>query len=741
MDPTEGTSNMVQVLSLVAPTKFSLIEATVDEITQAFEFGALTAEQLVQLYLNRIEAYEESGPMLNAITYINPEALEVARALDAEFQAGEIRSPIHGIPVLLKDNVDTFDMPTSNGSVILKDAIPPDDAFIAASLREAGAIILAKASMGEFAGGPYSTLDGQMKNPYNFIRTTGGSSSGSAAATAANFATFAVGTDTSTSVRGPAAYQGLVGLRPTTGVISRDGIAPKNLTFDTAGPIARTVTDMALLMNELAGIDPNDPMTPDSEDKIAEDYTDFLVTGSLEGARIGVARDFFGGDPEIDALAEEAIAKLEELGAEIIDPVVFDPEFLEFYVVNGGANIRRIADYRFKEDWEEYLATFGPEVPKTVEEFLEIYDTVVSESDLPVAGSVRGLLERSLTTSTDDPAYINLLENVLPTATELKLALFDSFDLDALVFPYQSTFAGPISNPVYSVKDPTFVDSDVPDPATLAGYSSEGFPSIVVPMGTGSQGVPTSLGFLGRPYEEGKLISYAYDYEQATMLREPPPLLPALEGEEFEYLTEVLVLGTADADTIIAGSLTDFDGNGDTVIAEDGDDVIDTSAALIGGNLIYGGNGDDTILVDLNDTVYGESGSDFIDASAGRGGNILSGGLDNDQIYAAAGDQLFGDEGDDQLFVGAGGDVLLTGGSGADQFWIANSALPEAPSTVTDFEDGVDVIGFGDLGLSFEALSIEQVEADTQISVGETVVAIFSEVEATLLTAADFAFT
>lgn len=732
---------MVQTFLLSAPTQFKLIEATVDEITKAFEFGALTAEQLVQLYLNRIEVYEDAGPTLNSITYINPQALEVARTLDQEFRSGKARSSIHGVPVLLKDNIDTFDMPTSNGSVILKDAIPPDDAFITQSLRDAGAIILGKASMGEFAGGPYSTLDGQMKNPYNFLRTTGGSSSGSAAATAANFATFAVGTDTSTSVRGPAAYQGLVGLRPTTGVISRDGIAPKNLTFDTAGPMARTVTDMALLMNELAGIDPNDPMTPGSPDLIPEDYTDFLVKGSLKGARLGVARDFFGGDPEIDALAEAAIAKLEELGAEIVDPVFFDPEFIDFFVVNGGANIRRIADYRFKEDWEEYLATFGPEVPKTVEEFLEIYDTVVSQSDLPVAGSVRSLLERSLTTSTDDPAYINLIENLLPAATEIKLALLDAFDLDALVFPYQSTFAEPITNPVYSITDPSFVDANVPDPATVAGYSSVGFPSLVVPMGTGSQGLPTALGFLGRPYEEGKLISYAYDYEQATLLREPPPLLPALEGEEFEYVTDVLVLGEETDDSIVAGALANFDGNADTVIAGAGNDVIDTTAAIIGENLIYGGNGDDIILVNVNDKAYGESGSDILDASQGRGGNLLSGGLGNDKLYAAVGDQLFGDEGDDELYVGEGGDVLLTGGSGADQFWIANTVLPLTPSTVADFESGVDVIGFGELGLSFEALAFGQVEADTTISVGDIVVVTLLNVEATSLTASDFAFT
>ncbi|GAB4384150.1 MAG: hypothetical protein Kow00121_47190 [Elainellaceae cyanobacterium] len=732
---------MIKTFRLSAPTTFKLIEATVEDITKAFEFEALTAKELVQLYLNRIAAYEDGGPTLNSITTINPEALEVAEALDQELKTEGARSSLHGIPVLLKDNIDTFDMPTSNGSVILKDAIPPDDAFITQSLRDAGAIILGKASMGEFAGSSYNTIDGQTINPYNFKRNTGGSSSGSGAAIASNFATLAIGTDTSTSVRGPASFNGLVGLRPTTGVISRDGIAPKNLTFDTAGPMARTVTDMALLLNEIAGIDPNDPLTPDSEDKIAEDYTDFLVKGSLKGARLGIARDFFGGDPEIDALAEAAIEKLKELGAEIVDPVVFDPEFIDFFVENDGPNIRRIADYRFKEDWDAYVATFGPEVPKTVEEFIEIYKTEVVNSPLPVQNSVLNLLERAASTSTDDPVYKNLIENVLPTATELKLALFDAYDLDALVFPYQTNFAPPISNPVYSVDDPTFVSSEVPTPDTLAGYSSVGFPGIVVPMGFGSEGLPTTLSFFGRPYEEGKLISYAYDYEQATQLREPPPLLPALEGEEFEYVTEVLILGDAADDTIIAKQITDFDGNLDKVVSGDGNDVIDTTPALTGGNSINTGNGDDRVLAGRNDEVYGEQGDDLLDAAKGRGGNRLSGGLGNDTLYAGSNDQLLGNEGDDQLYVGEGGDNLLTGGAGADQFWIATAKLPSAKNTIADFEAGVDVIGIAELGLSFEELSLNQVGANTEISVGDQVVAALLNIQANTLTANDFVFT
>ena len=514
---------------------FKLEEATIADINRAFDAGVLTSQQLVQLYLNRIAAYEDSGTFLNAITTINPKALETAAALDKERKLQGPRGPLHGIPVLLKDNIDTFDLPTSNGSVILKNAIPPDDAYITKSLRDAGAIILGKAAMGEFAGSSYNTIDGQPLNPYNFNRDTGGSSSGSGASVAANFTVLAIGTDTSTSVRGPASFNGIVGLRPTTGLISRDGIAPKNLTFDTAGPMARTVTDMANLLNEIAGVDPNDPLTLASRWNVERDYTDFLRRGSLKGARIGVARDFFGGDPEIDKLAEEAIARLKELGAEIVEPVLFSPEFIDFYVRNGGVNIRRIADYRFKEDWEAYLATFGPDVPKTVAEFVEIYETEVAISPLPVANSVLNLLKNSLVTSTDAPAYRNLIENVLPKATELKLAIFDTYRLDALVFPYQTSFAPPISNPVYSSDDPTFVRSERPDPATVAGYSSVGFPGIVVPMGFGSQGLPMTISFFGRPYSEGKLISYAYDYEQASKKRRPSPLVPPLPGEVIVY--------------------------------------------------------------------------------------------------------------------------------------------------------------------------------------------------------------
>ena len=517
---------------------FSLEEATIADINAAFDAGVVSCAALTQLYLDRIAAYDDAGPRLNSIITVNPRALEVARQLHEERAATGPRGPLHCIPVLLKDNIDTADMPTSNGAVILKDAVPPDDAFITRRLREAGALILGKASLGEFAGGnSYNSVDGRTLNPYNLLRRASGSSSGSAVAVAANLAAVAVGTDTSTSIRGPSSFSGIVGLRPTTGLISRDGIAPKNLLFDTAGPMTRMVTDTAILLNALAGPDPADPGGRNAEIYAAHpagpeaaglDYRQFLQRGSLQGARLGVARDYFGGDPEVDALADAAIATLRELGAEIVDPVTFDGSFVD--------GVRVIADYRFKADWEAYLATFGPEVPKTVARFLEIYETEVAQSALPVDAATLNLLERAEATSTDHPDYADLIKNVLPRNTELKLALFETHGLDALVFPYHPSFAAPVRDPTFTADDPTYVPTNgVRSPSTLAGYSSVGFPSIVVPMGFGSEGLPMTLGFLGRPYDEGTLIGYAYDYEQATMLRRPSRLAPPLPGETIEY--------------------------------------------------------------------------------------------------------------------------------------------------------------------------------------------------------------
>ncbi len=430
-----------------AEGSFRLEETTIAEIQEAVAAGGLSSERLVELYLARIAAYDRAGPRLNSIMSINPNAKTEAAALDKERADKGPRGPLHGIPVLLKDNIDVANMPTTNGSAVMKDAVPAEDGSITKALRAAGAVILGKAAMGEFAGGSYNSVRGQTLNPYNVKRATGGSSSGSGAAISANFSVLAVGTDTSTSVRGPASYTGIVGMRPTTGLISRAGIAPKNLNFDSAGPMARTVTDLALMMNVLAFPDPKDPKSVevwgevekiDPTAKNGVDFTKALDKDALKGKKLGVLRDLFEGDPEINALAEKAIATMKDLGATIVD-IRLDPAFIEAHLKSGIRKTRDLSDYRFRQDWEQYLATFrSPKVPRTVAEFIKVYEAEIAPSPLPVEDSVMNLLKTSLKTSTDAPEYKNFIENQMPQATAEKLAVFENHGVDALVFPYAS---------------------------------------------------------------------------------------------------------------------------------------------------------------------------------------------------------------------------------------------------------------------------------------------------------------
>lgn len=526
---------------------FQLEEATIADIHEAMNAGALSAEKLVELYTARILAYDRAGPRLNSIIMINPDARADAAALDKERLTKGVRGPLHGIPVLLKDNIDVAKLPTTNGSAVMKDAVPPEDGALTKALRNAGAIILGKAAMGEFAGGSYNSVRGQTHNPYNTKRATGGSSSGSGAAIAANFAVLAVGTDTSTSVRGPSAYNGIVGLRPTTGIVTRAGIAPKNLNFDSAGPMARTVADVALMMNALAFADPDDIKSIEAWGEMKKrgasggdrlDFTQSLDRGALKGRKIGVLRDLFNGDPEISALAEKALVSMREAGATIVD-IRLEPSFIEMHLRGGIRKMRDLSDYRFRADWEDYLKRFNnPNVPKTVAEFIRIYETEISQSPLPVEASVMNLLRTSMKTSTSAPEYKDFIENLMPRSTAEKLAVFEKHGVDALVHPYVPTFATPITNPVFTIEDPSFVKSDAPVPATMAGYSSVGFPSIVIPMGFGSQGLPMSIAIFGKPYEDRQIIGFAYAYEQASKLRRPSKLVPPLAGESIAYQTK-----------------------------------------------------------------------------------------------------------------------------------------------------------------------------------------------------------
>jgi amidase len=314
----------IVLLTAVAPLSarqaIEIDSATIADLNAAFKAGTLTSEKLVALSLARIDAYDRRGPSLRGMIAVNPKALDTARALGAERRAKGPRSALHGIPVILKDNIDTADMPTTGGSVLLEGSIPPDDAFVVNKLRAAGAVILGKANLSEFAsGGAYSSLGGQSLNPHDLARTPSGSSGGTGVAIAAAYAPVGLGTDTGGSIRGPSTANGIVGLKPTHGLLSRDGIIPLALTFDTAGPMARSVYDVALVLGVMTGIDPADAATRKGEGRFETDYTKHLNRDALRGARIGIARDFLGQDPDVDWVTESSLEAMRRAGATVID--------------------------------------------------------------------------------------------------------------------------------------------------------------------------------------------------------------------------------------------------------------------------------------------------------------------------------------------------------------------------------------------------------------------------------------
>lgn len=487
---------------------FNLEETTIPEIQTAIESDLLTSKELTKLYLNRIDAYDEQGPNINSIIEINPNALQRAEALDRERELTGPRGPLHGIPVLLKDNIDTFDLPTTAGSLALEGSIPPDDAFITQELRDAGAVILGKANLTEFANfmaddmpNGYSSLGGQTLNPYDPGNLdVGGSSSGSGAAVAANLTTVAIGTETSGSILSPANRNSIVGIKPTVGLVSRDGIVPIAASQDTAGPLARTVEDAAILLGSITGVDPSDPATAASEGQFYSDYTQFLDPNGLKGARIGVARDpFFSSLSPGDAeLVETALEEMERLGAEIIDPANI-PTAQELEETGSDVLL-----YEFKVGLNNYLDSLGPDAP--VDSLAEIiaFNKANPEEALKYGQEI---LLRSQKTSGDltDPEYLNA------RATDLRLAktegidvLIDEYDLDAILLP---------SNIGASV-------------GAKAGY-----PSVIVPAGYTEDGGPFGITFLGEAFSEPTLIKLAYSYEQATMLRRPPASTPPLLGD------------------------------------------------------------------------------------------------------------------------------------------------------------------------------------------------------------------
>ena len=485
---------------------FNLVEATIPEIQAAIESDELTSEQLVQLYLNRIEAYDNQGPNLNSFITLNPNALETARALDR--QRDTSAGPLYGIPILLKDNTDTFDLPTTAGALVLEGSIPPDDAFITQQLRDAGAIILGKANLTEFANfvafdmpNGFSALGGQTLNPYGpGVLDVGGSSSGSAAAVAANLVTVSIGTETSGSILSPASRNSLVGIKPTVGLVSRDGIIPISASQDTAGPIARTVEDAAIVLGAITGVDPSDPATAASEGQSFTDYTQFLDPNGLEGSRLGVLRDPFFTEflePDELELAETAFDELERLGAEIV-PVTF-PTTEELFQ----AGIE-VLFYEFDDGINNYLDSLGAEAPVNSLEEIIAFNEANAEEAIPF-GQELLLLSQETGGDLTDPEYINARARDLRlTATEGVDVLLNELNLEALLFPNNiAAFAG----------------------------ARPGYPSITVPSGYTEAGEPFGLTFLSDAFSEPDLIRFSYAYEQGTQLRQPPASTPPLPGE------------------------------------------------------------------------------------------------------------------------------------------------------------------------------------------------------------------
>lgn len=513
---------------------FDLQEATIADIQAAFEAGALTSEELVQLYLNRIEAYDNQGPAINALITVNPEALEIAAEMDAARAAGEIMGPLHGLPIILKDNYNTADLPTTAGSAVLAGAIPAEDAFVVQRLRAAGAIILAKANMSEFAASygrlGYSSMGGLTLNPYNLGRDVSGSSSGTAAAIAANFAVLGTGSDTAGSIRGPAAVAGLVGIKPTLGLTSRTGIVPLTLSFDVSGPIARTVTDAAIALSVMAAPDEADPVTL-TEPTVVDgytDYTQFLDAEALDGARIGLVQTFMGGNPTVDALTAAAVEQLESLGATVV--LIDLPEAL----ASPWSYMAPAWDNEFKSQIEAYLATLPDPFPQTLAALIEASQSPeIAESATPMnPARLESLVTALATPGLADPGFLYNLTYELPRVRQLLLAVMAENRVDALVYP---TMACPAS-PIYTVEsDPTYI-CEVADPYD-AGYLANlsGFPDITVPMGFTEAGLPIGLSFMAEAYSEPKLLGFAYAYEQASAVRQPPATTPALPGETIDY--------------------------------------------------------------------------------------------------------------------------------------------------------------------------------------------------------------
>ena len=510
----------VFTVGLVAQT-LEITASTIEDINAAFNNESLTSEQLVELYLSRIEAYDDAGPAINAVLALNGQAVDRARALDAERRAKGPRSRLHGIPIVLKDNIDTADLPTTAGSSLLAGSLPPDDAFIVQKLRAAGAIILAKVNMSEFAsGGAMSSLGGPIRNPHDLERSPLGSSGGTGASIAAAYAQFGLGTDTGGSVRWPSTANGIVGLKPTYGLVSRDGIIPLALSFDMAGPMARNVYDVAAALSVMTGIDPADQATVQSEGRIGIDYTEHLDAAALDGARIGIARDFLDQDSEVDWIIEASLDVMRGAGATVVTV-----RFPQWLLDANGELYTAVRHREFRVQIAEYLATLKPEYPKTLAQLIEQATRMTAPNDNGQPNPGRWSLMRREEDSgdLDDPEYQAVREHGLALVRSFIDGILESKKLDAIVYPT-------------SPRRPSRIDADSSSrgtrsvsPIRLANLT--GFPDLVVPAGFTGNGLPVGISFLGTAFSEPKLLALGYAFEQVTKARRLPINTPSRPDE------------------------------------------------------------------------------------------------------------------------------------------------------------------------------------------------------------------